>query len=321
MLFSRKQFGIVLALLALLCCTPSLAKKTYTTHLSNLQITRTFTVEWLNQCMALDRRAMRGASPLEQLSTVLLRRQGWARQANFNGLGGLEYYTGQMMQYEQEIQFRVDSENQANVNGITALWLSHHFISGGVINIQSTNQLFVPELFGQLLIHFHQVQVVGDQQNQPIWLVQANIPVSVSATIPVTLKVFHNEEGNVQMNAYDGFLSSVSGVAPAVFTVFEDLSDEDQEGPEGQTVELQDEASALGEGMGTLQIRDGDEKSDESKPQWMSEDYLPSKKSAVVCCLAVFCQDFSLQFFSSYLKVSYDLFSILMINRVSIYID
>ena len=229
--------------------------------------------------MALDRRALRGGSPAERLSTVLLKRQGWPRQANFKALKGLEFCAGQMMRFENEIQFQVDSQNQANVNGAHAMWLSQHFISGGLINPQQTNLLFVPELFGQLLIQFHQVEVIHDQQGQPVWLVQANIPVSASDCTPATLSVFHNEQGNLQINAFDGFLSSVSGLEPAVFTVFEETSDQDPSEQEGQTVQQEDDGLGGASGMDTLQINGDDEKKDSEKPAWLSEDYKPSKRA------------------------------------------
>ncbi|KEQ17407.1 hypothetical protein [Endozoicomonas numazuensis] len=249
--------------------------------------------------MAMDRRGMRDASPSQVLSTVLLQRQGWARQGNYGALTGLEYFTGQMMQYDQTYRFQVDAFNQASVTGSSALWLSQHFISGGAINTQQTNLLFVPELFGQLLLQFHQVHVISDQQNQPVWLVHVHLPESASTTIPVTLKVFHNADGNVQISAYDGFLTSASDSLPAVYTVFEEMSHEDLAEQEGQTVQLQDEASGLADGIGTLQIHDEEKKSDEGKPPWMSEDYTPLKRNMWVCCLAVvFCHNFSLKFLS-----------------------
>lgn len=272
----RLVYLILFAVLAVSFPASSLAAKGFTTHLTTLANTKTFTVNWLGQCLTLDRKTLRDATAMQPMSSVQFKRKGWARLGNFTKLSHLEYYTAYTMAAEDVMNFSVDSHNQTLVAGNKALWLSHHFSSEGVVDeVQQSPHLFVPELFGLVFLPLQQVQVLANQGTVE-WLVQASLPVSATEQIPVTLHLFHNQQGNVQISAFNGHLSDITQHIHAAFSVFHDISDEGLASNNEQIVMVPDESTGSTGALNTMVFKEGDDETDSSGQQKCAQDY-PAK--------------------------------------------
>ena len=187
------------------------ASSGFITFLTSQKIEQRFSIKYLSGPAVTQKRKQAGA----QVRISIDGKSGcpaWVA----GSLTGLERLTAQAILNDTD--YSAEMVGNTMTGNHQALWLVTSFqVTGGYGELGEL-PLFIPELFGQQLVAFDQLVTTGEGN-----LVQAHIQSSGSSVLNLTLLLYLNPDGNLQINAYDGHINSVDGVQPVVYAIYYDV--------------------------------------------------------------------------------------------------